>query len=62
MINSDSYAPCSQIAAVIKLPYKQMALFDSLVHEHIGDYRKAVVVREGPLNDATIYYMMLCLI
>jgi len=33
----------------------QMASFDSSVHEHIGDYRKAVV-REGPLNDATLYH------
>jgi hypothetical protein len=33
----------------------QMALFDSSVHEHIGDYRNAIV-REGPLNDATIYH------
>jgi hypothetical protein len=39
----------------MKLPFLQMALFDSSVHEDIGDFRKAIV-REGPLNDATLYH------
>jgi hypothetical protein len=34
---------------------EQMTRFDASVHDSIGDYQNAIV-REGPLNEATIYY------